>query len=82
MKSCNFSRLMFNKVTLRSYDYFPNLLSFQLLEKCFLQLCQNYIVFVRYTQRTLGLNINIYLKISKCFKMFIFIITLEVSWYF
>ena len=44
------------KVTLRSYNYFPNFFKFSILEKCLPQLCQNYIIFIRKMQKNLGIR--------------------------
>ena len=57
MKSCNFLRLIYNKVTSRSYGYFLKFLYFYFLRKWFFQLCQKLQSLVRkISQGTIGIK--------------------------
>jgi hypothetical protein len=50
MRSCNFLRLIYNKVTSRSYGYFFKFSYFNLLRNWFFQLCQKQQSLVKKTQ--------------------------------
>jgi hypothetical protein len=56
MRSCNFGRLMFNKVILRSYSYFLKFSYFFWLRSGFFQIGQNLQKLVKKTKGILGVN--------------------------
>jgi hypothetical protein len=58
MRSCNFLRLIYNKLTSRSYGYFLKFSYFYFLRNWFFQLCQKLQSLVKKTQGILEVNTN------------------------
>jgi hypothetical protein len=56
MRNCNFLRLIYNKVTSRSYGHFLKFSYFNFLRNWFFQLCQKLQSLVKKTQGILGVN--------------------------